>query len=212
MRTLALTISIVCATAVPVEAGSRTLPPVDQCGGETSFTRFRTTLKQAAARKDRAALMKLVAPDVRTTFGGQGAKAFAQGWDYSEDDTWDRLKDILRMGCARSGDARVLPSFPIQFARFAGEPDFENLELARPGAKLLEDPENEQSVIATLSWELVTAVSTAGDYWTGVRLEDGREGWISDADIYHPADVHLVVRKRRGKWMITEYVYGPWAE
>ena len=158
------------------------------------------------------ALMRLISPDVRTTYRGQGTKAFAEGWDSSPEDSWEGLKDILRLGCARSRHARVLPSFPIQFARFAGEPDFEKLELARPGAKLLEDPENEQSAIATLSWEVVTAVSSAGDRWTGVRLADGREGWISDADIYHPADVHIVVRKRRGKWMITEYVYGPWTE
>jgi hypothetical protein len=203
---------ILIAAGLPAQAASRTLTAVDECANESSFGQFRASLAQAAERKDRAALMELVAPDVRTNFNGVGKKGFAEAWDYSAETNWEQLKYMLTLGCARAGDARVIPSFSVQFSRLGDSIDQEKLELTREEAKLLKVPEYGSPAIATLSWEMVTAIGSGGDDWTEVRLADGREGWISDAELYHPSDIHLVARMHGGTWKISEYVYGPWED
>ena len=46
------------------------LAPMDEGSGDASFLNFRNELKAIISRKDAAALMKHVAPNVPTSFGG----------------------------------------------------------------------------------------------------------------------------------------------
>jgi hypothetical protein len=54
----------------------------------------------------------------------------------------------------------------------------------------------------------VTAIKTGGDMWTGVRLPDGRKGWISDDDLYEPLGYRMTIERRAGEWAITAFVAG----
>jgi hypothetical protein len=123
------------------------------------------------------------------------------------EDYWQRLRMFLRMGCVRSGEARIMPSAPHQLR--AVDPDrLKGRFLALPGADLLKTTEDANSVVdgPVLKWDIVTATNIAGHIWTGVRLRDGRSGWIIDADLYsleYPS--RITIEKRDGQWVITKF-------
>ena len=197
MIALAIAAALTAAmSAAPAEPLPTKLAPIDQCSGDEGFTTFRETLASATAREDSQSLSGLLAPDLRPTPGGRSAE-----------DYWPQLEILLRMGCVRSGAARIMPSAPQQLQRFGPE-SLKGKYLALPGADLLETTEDPNSVVdgAVLKWDIVTATNIAGDFWTGVKLNDGRRGWIVDADLYsleYPSWIR--VEQRDGQWMITKF-------
>lgn len=209
MRPVVLTLAALCAASSAQALPSR-LPPVEQCGGDRSFTKFRDTLRQVVQRKDRDALLRMLSPKVLVNFGGAvGPKAFAEEWDFDPHShgIWDQIETMLRMGCGRDGGARLIPSLILQLDPDADEGVYD-MRLVLPGAKLFTKPGVAAGAGAVASWTVATATNTSGDLWTGVRLPDGRSGWIADDDLYEPIGYRMVVEKLRGKWMITAFVAG----
>ena len=153
----------------------------------------------------------MLAPDVLVNFGGaSGRAAFDQEWDLAEPDdrnVWGQLAKALRGGCARSDAARVIPSLLIQLEPYAEE-DLADRVLILPGAKLYESIGVAAKDSRTTPWAVATVVSRVADWGTGVRLADGREGYIPDDDLYALPDYRLIIERRRGKWMITAFVAG----
>lgn len=209
MRNFVLALAAL-SIASSVQARPNSLPPVEQCDKDPSFTKFRNALKQVVQRKDRDALLAMMSPKVLVNFGGgTGPKAFAEEWDFGPDShgIWDQLRTMLGMGCARDGSARLIPSLILQLEP-TDDDDLYDMRLALPGAKLFKKPGVEASAIAIAPWTVVTATDTGGDLWTGVRLPNGATGWISDDDLYEPVGYRMVIEKLRGKWMITAFVAG----
>lgn len=189
---IALALAALVAAA-PTDALPRKLAPIDECSGDDSFALFRDTLASAAAREDSAALSALLAPELRSAS--------------NLEDQWSRLHMLLRMGCVRSGEARILPSSMRQLERVAAD-RLKGKFVAIPGADLLETTEDPNSIVdgPALKWDVVTATNIAGHVWTGVRLPDGRKGWIIDADLYsleYPS--RITIERRAGQWMITKF-------
>ena len=213
MRGAALVAAITLLATAPAQAKAvpATLPPVDQCKGDASFSQFRATLKRAVAKQDRAALVRLLAPDVVVNFGGStGPQAFVEQWSFEPDEPegiWSLLRIMLKLGCARDAGARVIPSLDIQLDPYY-EDMTDELALILPGAKLYREAGVQSSRPETIPWTLAAVTSRAGDLFTGVRLPDGREGLVSDLELYEPQGYRMVVKKRRGRWMITAFVAG----
>lgn len=211
MRRSALALAAILIAAAPVNALPRKLPPVDQCAKDPSFVKFRAALKQAVANKDREAFLKMLSPTVLVDFGGgSGREAFAKQWSFDPDEygnIWDQLETMLRMGCARADGARVIPSLIEQLDTFADD-DWIDAVLILPGAKLYKETGVESPNPSTVPWTVAPVTSRAGDLVTGVRLPDGREGYISDQDLYEPLGYRMVIEKREGKWLITSFVAG----
>ncbi len=196
--------------ASSAEARPHSLPPVEQCDKDASFTKFRDALKQVTQKKDREALLRMLSPHVLVNFGGaEGPEAFAAEWDFDPNShgIWDQLRTMLWMGCARDGGARLIPSLSLQIEPSADD-DLYDMRVVLPGAKLFKQRGIEASANLIAPWTVVTATDTAGDLWTGVRLPNGVTGWISDDDLYEPAGYRMVIEKLRGKWMITAFVAG----
>ena len=186
-----LMLAATLAAAAPAQPLPARLPPIDECRSDEGFALFRDTLASAAAREDGQALSALLAPELRA----------------NAEDYWPRIRMLLRMGCIRSGEARVLPSALKQLERF-GPDSRAGKFLVIPGADLLETTEDPNSIVdgAVLKWDVVTATNIAGHIWTGVQLRDGRSGWIIDADLYsleYPSV--MTVEKRDGQWVITGF-------
>src|SRR5436190_6216429 len=194
-------------SSAPAQALPAKLPPVDQCAGDASFVRFRTALKQAVAKKDKAALLSMLSPHVLVNFGGaSGPEAFAKSWDLEPDasEIWDLLHTMISMGCARDQAARIIPSLSIQLEPyFEEEVDLSDKRLAFPGARVAKEPGAGSKTIATLSWDFVDAIDTNADSQTRVRLADGRDGWVADDQLYEPVGYRMVVEKLHGRWLIT---------
>jgi len=210
VRRLALTLATLLIAAAPAHGLPKKLPPVDQCAKDSSFVKFRAALKQVVARKDREAFLKMLSPKVLVNFGGtSGPEAFAATWDFDPNShgIWDLLTTMLRMGCARSSEARIIPSLIVQMEPYADEDLFDAV-LILPGARLYKETGVESANPSTVPWTVAPVTSRAGDLVTGVRLPDGREGYISDDDLYEPLGYRMVVEKLNGRWMITAFVAG----
>jgi hypothetical protein len=196
--------------AAPAHALPTKLPPIEQCGGDAGFTKFRNALRAVVRRKDRDALLRMLSPKVLVNFGGAaGPEAFAQSWDFdpTSHGIWDQLEIMLRMGCARDGEVRLIPSLIRQLGPYSDDALYD-ARLSLPGAKLFKEPGAAADAVAVAPWTLVTATDTSSDFWTGVRLPDGSTGWMSDDDLYEPVGYRIVIERLRGKWMITAFVAG----
>lgn len=197
---------------MPAAATAQTLPlklpPSDQCTGDRSFAKFRAALNDVAKREDVKALLAMSAP-TRTEPGRRDAAPGGRRrtTDYLPPEDWSIIRVILRMGCTRAGSERVMPSALAQLDHVPAA-ELKNKLIALPGAKLLDEPREENSVTGTLEWDIVTAVSFSSDIATGVQLANGREGWVSDEDLYWLDDsvrYEITFAKRGGKWMIVHY-------
>ena len=199
------------AASGPTQVSALTLLPVEQCSQDRGFEAFRAELRRVIGTRDREFLLNLLSPDILVNFGGEsGRDAFAKHWSFDPDEygnIWDQLETMMRMGCARSNGARVIPSMSAQVETDADEDWFDKVVLL-PGAKLYKETGVESPNPSTVPWTVVPVISKAGDLVTGVRLPDGREGYISDGDLYSPLGYRMVIEWRVGKWMVTAFVAG----
>jgi hypothetical protein len=186
----------------------RKLPPVEQCGGDPAFNLFRQKLTRAVLRKDRDGLLRLIAPDATADFGGgQGPAAVGTTIDNAGDEYWMALQQVIKVGCARSGAARVIPSLAVQFDPWAEVEDADFLMVALPGAKLRKSPDHGSRPVARLAWDVLKIIP-GGDFQTEVVLRDGRRGWLMDNEFAGPMGQRFYIEKRAGKWMVTALVAG----
>ncbi len=197
-----------CAATTAAGALPRKMPPVDDCARDPRFVEFRKALRDAAQREDGKALVAMFAPkSERLGAGSPEPPAHSDPSDIMPTEDWIILQTILRMGCKRVGAIRVTPSVSVQLDRYSAD-SLKGKVLVLAGAKLFGVPYEEKSVLASLAWDVATAVGTGGDLWTRIRLADGREGWVADDRIYwmDPSSRHeITFEKRLGKWMITGF-------
>jgi hypothetical protein len=208
VRAIALVLALLVST--PAATRPSTLPPIDQCSKDADFAAFLGELKRVTVARDRNAFLALLSDDVTVDFGGgSGRDAFAKSWSFDPGEhgnIWEWLDRMLGMGCARVDGARVIPSLIEQVDTEDGNAF--DMRLVLPGAKLFREPANEGTASDVPAWTVVDAINTGGDMWTGVRLADGRKGWISDDDLYEPLGYRMTIEKRGSKWMITAFVAG----
>jgi hypothetical protein len=201
-------IAFAALLASPSPTAPLKLPPVDQCRTDPGLPAFRAKLANAANKRDAEALLAMVSPDVLIDFGGgAGKQVFIEQWRPREVESalWPLLDRILPLGCARSGKARVIPSLIEQLDPF--EDEVERI-LILPGALLYKGAGEKSPRPKTEPWTLATVTSRVADWGTGVRLPDGRQGYVPDDDVYEPLGYRMVIDKRAGKWLITAFVAG----
>lgn len=208
MSRIALVLFLSLLMASPAAAFPARIPPIDQCRGDPSFTKFLAGLKRIVAKKDRAAFLALLAPDVLVDFGGgTGPKAFEDQWKFDPTEygnLWDQLETMFKLGCARDGGSRIIPSLPMQVQEDVGI----EWVLILPGAKLYKMAGELSAKPQTVSWTVATVTTRVSDTMTGVKLPDGREGYIPDDLVYGPVGYRMIVEKRAGRWVITAFVAG----
>jgi hypothetical protein len=203
---LAFLIAAAVAAATPAQ-----LPPVDRCQGDAGFDQFRAALDDAVARKDPAALRRLAADDVQSSFGGDGGwEEFASAWGLSQPQTsklWTQLQSVMALGCAKTeAGGRV---FPGMFQDLGDDADPFELVVVRPGAALRSAPDRNASAEASVDWAVTTVIEEPGpDDWVKVQVPGGPSGWVETNLIISPLDYRLVSELRDGRWRITALVAG----
>jgi hypothetical protein len=198
---------VVLTAAAPAHGLPRRLPPIDQCSADRSFTKFTDELRGIAKRQDSRAFVALFAPEAKkpTGYGGD-----VDPNDVMPVENWLSFETVLRMGCVRSGKTFVMPSVSAQTKRFAAA-SLENKAVVLRGAEFFEFVAGDRVPAGKLDWEVVTVTNMSGDFFYGVRLPDGRNGWVGDYDLYFldPRYGYSEIRfeKRNGRWMITHFWY-----
>ena len=98
-----VTLIVVAAVAVAstrAQAPPR-LEPVDQGPQKPDFMAFRTELRQTIERRDGPALLRVVHPNIKNTFGGDdGIDAFERLWrlERADSEVWRELGAVLALG------------------------------------------------------------------------------------------------------------------
>jgi len=185
VRQIVLALALLPFIPSPAAPFPARIPPIDQCKGDPSFTKFLTDLKHTVAKKDRPAFLSLLAPDVLVDFGGgTGSKAFEDQWKFDPTEygnLWDQLETMLKMGCAKDGGSRIIPSLPMQVDQDVAM----EWVVILPGAKLYKMVGELSPKPQTIPWTVATVTSRASDTMTGVRLPDGRDPCDPFVEISH---------------------------
>ncbi len=193
------------------------LCPVDQASQDPSFAAFREQLAGIVERRDAAALLRVVDPKIRTTFGeGGGSDDFRARWKLDSGDSplWQELATILSHGGTFGGEG-ASKSFwaPYVFSAWPEEKDaFTHVAALGPGVAVRERGSADAPLIATVDWGILELVLGQGwspeDPWYQVRLPDGRAGWVDASQVRMPLDWRAGFVKRDGEWKMNILVAG----
>jgi len=210
---LAVAAALLSFQAAPAASTARIVAPIDQCGQDEGFARFRSELLDVLVRRDATRLRALVAPDIEYSFGGDaGRDSFFRDWklnDPASSALWTTLAETLMLGCARQGGEMIAPY------AFLNWPEFDSVGtsyLARPGAELHRRPSDESEVIDSLAWHVVEDAPVGSDasenVWRRVRLGDGRIGYVRNDQLRIDIDYRAVFQQRSGSWLMTTFIAG----
>lgn len=203
------------AAAAPAPVVSGRFAPHDECREQPGAEAFLADLGQAVARRDAAALVALVEPEVELDFGGgMGRDELQQRLEGERgEELWGALAALPPLGCAVQGGELVLPWF---FAQDLGSDDaYDLLLVTGADLPLRAEPRDGAAEIARLSWTLVEPLGgyDAEAKFQKVRLQDGQAGselagFVETASLRSPIDYRLVAARDGDGWRITAFIAG----
>ncbi len=97
----ALAVATLAGVGQTQPASPRRLIPMDQAASRPDFFTFRAQLQTALARRDVAALLAVVHPNIKNGFGGDDGKAnFEVKWRpaAADSEVWATLAEVLALG------------------------------------------------------------------------------------------------------------------
>ncbi len=196
--------------AAPASATVDRRPPVDRCASAPGFADFRTSLREAASRRDAAFIRSVLVDDILVNFGGDsGRESFVREWRLGEPDSpfWAELEALLTLGCAPIEQELVSPSMVAQLDD-QGDPSSAVIAV-RPGAVMRARPDEAADVVAALEWDVLSWRSEqVPEDWMAVALADGRQGYVRRADTRSPLNYRAYFRRIGGQWRITAFIAG----
>lgn len=216
-RLLGTALALGLAWARPARAQVATLYPVDEAARQAEFFTFRAHLQAAVARHDTTAVLAVVAPDVRNTFGDDnGGDAFRARWQLntSGSELWHELGLVLALGGTFDDDSTF--SAPYIFSRWPGQFDaFAHVAIIGSRVRVRAAPAPTSPVLGTLSFAIVPTADSRlpltereARHWTPVRLRDGRVGYVAAAYARRPVDYRAIFRRRDGRWQLLTLIAG----
>ena len=197
--------------AAAVLAAAPQLLPVDEASTRPDFFSFRAGLQRAIARHDAAALMAVVHPQIKNSFGGDdGIDNFRTMWqvDEPQSEVWDVLGTVLALGgLFHDADTFVAP---YVFSRWPGHLDsFEHVAVIGSNVRVRSQPDTAASSIDMVSFAILPVARQATDAegWTGVQI-DGKIGYVASAYVRSPIDYRAIFRFEDRRWRLVTFVAG----
>jgi len=189
------------------------LLPVDDAATRPEFFSFRAQLQEAVARHDVDAVMAVVHPNIKASFGGdEGIEAFRRMWRPTEPDStlWGTLAAVLALGGSFQGAETFVA--PYTFSRWPEKFDsFEHVAVVAADVRIREAPRADAPVVATMSFAILpVARSTTGtsDEWTAVQLAPNRTGYVSSRLVRSPIGYRAFFTRENGRWMLSLFLAG----
>jgi hypothetical protein len=173
------------------------LCPVDEGTRDPSFAAYRQRLIAALETKNKAALLDLMDPHMRTSFGADNGRRELD---------WDEVLKAVRMGGSfREGSFWA----PYVYSAWPDEVDaFTHAAATRAGVPLRSEPSESASVVRTLDWAIVELVDSKDPAWRHVRTKDGTTGWAKAEDVRRPIGYRAGFNKTGSDWKMTAFVEG----
>lgn len=201
---------LLLAAAAPASAQGK-LMPVDQAARDPSFIRFRARLLDAVRRKDAEQVYAVLAPDVTSSFGGNGGVAeFREMWgaEHPASELWTTLGEVLRLGGTFMGDS-VFAAPYVHGSWPDGVDPFQYGAITGTGVRVRGEPWLGAPVIGSLSYDIVATTGERGSNgFRAIRLPDGRRGYVSTQYFRRPVDYRAIFVRRNGRWLLKALVAG----
>ena len=204
--------SMLCVLGWPAPAPGdelRRIRPPHDVSRDPRLASILEELRNIVARKDHAALTRLMRPDFRVEFDeGQGPAAFRRRWrvESKDDLLWDVLGRLLEQGGTFYSETLFV--LPYTFANFPFDLDPLSYVVAT-GDKVavLAQPQRDAAKRASLDHVIVPlaqplsppVVIPSGRFLEVIHPEQGR-CFVSSQDVYNPAAHRAFFEKRNGRW------------
>ena len=211
---LALVVAVL--GAIPCTAQTpRSLMPVDAAASRPDFFSFRAHLQSVLARHDADALLQVLDPKIKVSFGGDdGIEDFKKFWRIQEPDSklWEELATVLALGGSFDGSDTF--TAPYTFSQWPRDLDsFENVAVTGSDVRIRTEPRIDAPTIARVSFSVLRLDDEAArsdwstQEWTAVRI-NGRKGYIATRYLRSPIDYRARFVYSDGRWRLTFFVAG----
>ena len=216
MKALMRTSVVLCAaalSALSIQGVERTCQPFDEAVRRPDFFTFRAQLQTAVARRDAKAVLAIVDPKIRFSFGPDGGiDMFVRKWRIDEVDSelWSELGEVLALGGRFEGG---VDTFVAPYTFKCEAEGFEELIVVGSKVRARAKPSAEAAIVGTLSFSIVGVPKTqagqgTGDAWKEVVLGDGRRAFIASRYIRSPIDYRAYFVNTGGRWLMSAFVAG----
>lgn len=197
--------------ALSLAAAPIQLLPVDEASTRPDFFSFRASLQRAIARHDTAALLAIVDPKIRNSFGDDGGiDEFRTKWKVGNQDSqiWEDLGTVLALGGSFQ-DSNTFAA-PYVFSKWPEKFDsFEHVAVTGAHVRVRSQPDVTANAIDTVSFAVLptSREGTNKEGWTAVQI-DTRVGYISSAYVRSPIDYRAIFRFEDRRWRLVSFVAG----
>lgn len=201
--------------AAPSHAQERTLPPVDEAAGDSSWAAFKKRLLSAIERKDKQFLLSILDPKVRSQDErARGVATFRKQWELDAADTpvWRELASALALGTAyiqRDKAPRELCA-PYVLGRWPSDVEPMTHAVAVGRETLVQaEPSSASPSLGKLSHEIVPVSDWEVDdkadpkqKWVRIRFKQ-RDGYVPEEQIRSPIEQAACFVKGPNGWRMT---------
>lgn len=204
---------LLATTAMPSPAAQ--LKPFDHATRDQNLVDYRSRLIAAVEARDFDELRIFLSSDIQLSFGGHSGLAETEKFFSEQPELWDKLRTLLRRGGGFQGldetDDRI---FVAPYTFFAEPPPgldvFEFVVVTGEGVAARAKGTTDSAVLARYSYEIlpVDMMAESNDQWQGVKLPDGRTGYISQRYVASPVDHRAGFRKIDGQWKMIFFLAG----
>lgn len=210
----AAALAVILCMPSPPALHAETLPPRNECAADPAYFAFEQQLRAAISAKDPAKLLALVAPGIKSSFGGEdGVAEFKAQWQLdtgAASPIWTELERILSLGCAQ---AQSYAALPYMFKKLPDRFDsFETYIATGTNIVMREGPGSDTRAIARLDWDIMTHVRDDGPAskdWIKVSSSTNHYlGYVHKSLLRSPIDYRLIVQPVDGARRIVSFLAG----
>ena len=214
-----------CTPVPGLQAFDGKARPADEATNDPSLLQFRDRLLNAIVQRDIDYVVSQAGTDIQLSFGGHAGrtdfraflsiseKGFADqcGLDAAEqrERYWDSLEQVLRMG-GRFTDQDIFEApYTWTAARPDGSDHFATYFVISDDAPLRDRSSKYGSIVATLSYDIVTAVDGGeGTKFLKVKLASGLQGFVHEDNLRSALDYRIILQRSNRDWRITAFISG----
>lgn len=192
-----------------------TLMPSDESPRDEALTAFLGGMRAAIARRDSAALLGMVDPHIKASFGGDaGIADFRRMWfgPDAHGDLWQELGGVLAHGGTFMNDSTFIAPYI-----YSAWPDaffaFDHVAVPAADIPLRAAPLQDAAVLATVSHAILAlhpnqALANALDGWTVVDRGADTPAFVETRFVRSPVGYRAFFQRRAGTWRMSLFLAG----
>jgi hypothetical protein len=185
-------------------------------GGDTtwrvrSFESFRQSLYTIIAARDTTALFELLAPDIKSSFGGDdGIEGFRAHWELAAGSTrlWTVLEEVLQLSGRFEGPDRYVAPYTFYSLPDSLDP-YTHLIVMKPAVRVYTRADTTSRVVGLLAYHVVRIADTLPpEPWVAIAMKDSAVGFVQSEFVRSPLDYRITIVRENGRWRVIYLIAG----